>query len=202
MCLTDCSTCKYFDRQPHHSTDIVCSLDPAYASMWKRLKSLDKFSLDCLPIDDCREFAPDPAFEEKTIALSLGFFDWHKLERETSNPTIGKALRDTLIELNLSLTREKWQQIANCTAIAAVRVALEAEGIEAHRDPWICVDSSCIDAIAYDEAISALKIRFNSGDIYEYERVPHQIYMNLLDADSKGSFFNRHIKNVIPYRLI
>ncbi|NJK58791.1 MAG: hypothetical protein HC939_23830 [Pleurocapsa sp. SU_5_0] len=81
MCLSDCSKCKYLDceasrrhRHPHHSSDILCSLEPAYAAMWKRLKSLDKYSLNCLPVDNCQEFELDPTFEEKTIALSLNFF--------------------------------------------------------------------------------------------------------------------------------
>lgn len=67
MCLSNCQSCKYLDRTPHHRGDIVCGLNPSYASMWKRLNSLDKYSLDCLPIDDCREFELDPAFEEKAM---------------------------------------------------------------------------------------------------------------------------------------
>jgi hypothetical protein len=128
--------------------------------MWKRLKDLDKYSLNCLPVDDCREFELDPTFEEKAIALSLNFFDWQKLERETSNPTIGKALRDTIIELNLALTCENWQQIANSTSIPNLRVALEESGFKRHQDSWIAIDSSCIDAVAYLEPETSLKIRF------------------------------------------
>lgn len=212
MCLSDCSKCKYLDRHPHphHSGDILCGLNPAYASAWKRLNSLDEYTLSCLPIDDCREFKIDPAFEEKAFALSLNFFEWQKLERETSNPTISNALKDTVIQLNISLTKEKWQEIANSTAIAAVRVALEAEGIEAKRDDWIHVDSSCIDAlrshavrlIAYTENASTLKIRFNSDLVYQYTNVPRDIFLNLLDASSKGRFFHRHIKDIYSYRLI
>ena len=202
MCLSDCSKCKYLDRNPHHSSDILCSLEPAYADMWKRLKSLDEYSLNCLPVDDCQEFELDPTFEEKTIALSLNFFDWQKLERSTSNPTIGKALRDTIIELNLALTCENWQAIANSTSIPNVSAALEAEGFKPHQDPWIDVDSSCIDAIAYLQTESALKIRFNSGCIYQYENVSHNAFVNFLHADSKGRFFNRNIKDAYPYRLL
>ncbi|BAZ47343.1 hypothetical protein NIES4102_43890 (plasmid) [Chondrocystis sp. NIES-4102] len=168
--------------------------------MWKRLNSLDKYSLDCLPIDDCREFELDPAFEEKTIALSLNFFEWQKLERETSNPTIGNALKDTIIRLNLSLTQEEWQEIANSTAIPAVRVALESEGIVAKRNGWICVDSSCIDAIAYIPSESILKIRFNSSLVYQYYRVAESTFLDFCDAPSKGRFFNQHIKDCYNYR--
>jgi hypothetical protein len=170
--------------------------------MWKRLKDLDEYSLNCLPVDNCQEFKLDPTFEEKTIALSLNFFDWQKLERETSNPNIGKALRDTIIELNLALTCENWQAIANSTSIPNVRVTLEESGFKPHRDPWIDVDSDCIDAIAYLEPESALKIRFNSGCIYQYNNVSHNAFLNLLDADSKGRFFHRNIKDAYPYRQL
>ena len=223
MCLSDCSKCKYLDRNPHHRGDILCGLNPAYAAGWKRLESLDEYSKSCLPIDDCREFELDPSFEKKAmqrglggfpdpksrrgqrlhqeaIALSLNFFDWQKLERETSNPTIGNALRDTIIGVNLSLNREEWQEIANSTAIPAVRIALASEGIEAQRDPWICVDSSCIDAIAYLSAESILKIRFNSSLVYQYFRVEESTFLDFCDAQSKGRFFNQHIKDCYNYR--
>ena len=202
MCLSDCSKCKYFDRNPHHRGDITCSLNPAYASAWKRLDSLDEITKSCLPIDDCREFEPDLAFEEKTIALSLNFFDWQRLEQETFNPAIGKALKNTMIELSLALTVERWQEIANSTSIGDVHTTLKAQGIEANRDPWICVDSSCINAIAYLESSSTLQIKFNRGDIYEYDNVPQRIFLSLLDADSHGEFFNQHIKDIYPYRLL
>ncbi len=200
MCLSNCSICKYLNRNPHHRGDILCGLNPAYAAGWKRLESLDEYSKSCLPIDDCREFELDPSFEKKTIALSLNFFEWQKLERETSNPTIGKALRDTVIGLNLCLTKEEWQEIANYTAIPAVRVALEAEGIKAKRDAWIKVDSDCIDAIAYIPSESILKIRFNSSLVYQYFRVAESTFFNFCDADSKGRFFNLNIKDCYDYR--
>ena len=110
--------------------------------------------------------------------------------------------------------------IANSNTDPFVRVALQEQGIKPHRDPWIAVDSSCIDAIAYLETESLLKIRFNTGYIYRYDHVPHNTFLNLLDADSKGaectakqalelnsrelggSYFNRHIKDIFPYRQI
>ena len=202
MCLSNCSKCKYFDRTPHHRGDITCSLNPAYAAAWKRLESLDEVSKSCLPIDDCREFEIDPALEEKAIRLSLNFFDWQRLEEETVLPAIGKALKDTIIELNLSLTVENWQGIANFTSIEIVRATLKAQGIEPHQDPWIHVISTCIEAIVYKDSSSTLQIKFNRGDIYEYDNVPQRIFLSLLDADSHGEFFNRYIKDIYPYRLL
>ena len=171
MCLSDCSKCKYLDRQTHHWGDILCSLNLAYASACQRLKSLDEYSLKCLPIDDCGDFELDPAFEEKEISLFLSFFSWQTLARESKNPTVIQALKDVSFEINLSLTVEQWQAIANSNNDPFVRVALESQGIVPERDPWIVVNSSCIDAVAYPHAIehsqqeSILKIRFNSGDV-------------------------------------
>lgn len=103
MCLSDCSKCKFLNHNPHHSGDIICGLNPAYAAAWKRLKSLDQYSKSCLPIDDCRDFELDPAFEQKQISLSLSILDWQQLGRESSAPTLIKVLRDVTFELNLSL---------------------------------------------------------------------------------------------------
>lgn len=202
MCLSNCSKCKYFDRTPHHRGDITCGLNPAYAAAWNRLKSLDEYTLSCLPIDECREFELNPALEDKAIALSLNFFDWQRLERETSNPAISKALQNTTIELNLSFTLEHWQQIANSTSVPNVWLTLANEGIEAQRDPWIHVDSSCIDAIAYLRSESILKIRFNQGDIYQYFHVSETTFFDFLDADSKGEYLNQHIKGCYNYQLL
>ena len=80
--------------------------------MWKRLKSLDEYTLNCLPIDECQDFELDPAFEKKKIFLSLSFFSWQTLARESKNLTIIKALEDIFFEIDLSLTVEKWQAIA------------------------------------------------------------------------------------------
>lgn len=201
MCLSDCSKCQYLDHNPYHLGDIVCGVNPAYASMWKRLKSLDKFSLDCLPIDDCRDFGLDPSLQSKAIALYLSFNSWQTLARESSNPFISNALADLLIHLELSLTLEQWQTIANTNTDPVISWCLEAQGFKS-QNPWIEVDSSCIDAIAYVQSNSMLKIRFNRGETYEYDCVPHQLYLDLLNANSHGRFFNRYIKDVFAYRAI
>lgn len=202
MCLSDCNSCKYLDRYPNHSGDILCGLNPAYASAFKRLQSLDEYSKSCLPIDDCRDFELDPAFEEIAIALNLSFDDWQQLARESSNPRLIQTLRQTAFELNLSLTLNEWQQLANSTSIPNLRVTLESHNIEAQRDPWICFDSSCIDAIAFFRHESILKIRFVSGSVYQYERVEEHTFFDFCDAESKGVFFNQHIKDLYRYQLI
>ena len=107
-----------------------------------------------------------------------------------------------LIDLELCLTVEQWRSLANANTDPCIRVALEESGIEPIRDSWINVSSSAISAIAYTRSNSTLKIRFNRGDVYQYDAIPYQLYLNLLDADSKGRFLNAYIKDVFLYRPI
>lgn len=57
------------------------------------------------------------------------------------------------------------------------------------------VHSSAISAVGYDAEAQRMKIRFTSGGTYNYCRVPQHIYDGLLSAFSKGSYFDRHIKD-------
>lgn len=43
-----------------------------------------------------------------------------------------------------------------------------------------------------------IRIKFKGGATYEYTGIPEEIYEDLLDAESKGKFINRHIKTY-PY---
>ena len=61
------------------------------------------------------------------------------------------------------------------------------------------VDSSTISNVIYNFPNQTLKVRFNSGQTYEYENVPAQIYENLCKAESQGKFFVEQIKNNFQY---
>jgi len=63
----------------------------------------------------------------------------------------------------------------------------------------IYVDSSNIEAIGYNSDAQELYVRFLSGATYVHYAVPDHIYEELLDATSKGSYFNRVIKGVYEY---
>ena len=54
------------------------------------------------------------------------------------------------------------------------------------------VSSSNLSAIGYDRG--TMHIRFNSGGTYAYYDVPEDVYRDLMNADSKGRYFNYHIK--------
>jgi hypothetical protein len=60
-------------------------------------------------------------------------------------------------------------------------------------------ESSAIRAVEYDEKDSTLDITFTSGKTYRYMGVPIDVYVDLLDADSKGQYFNSRIKNAFDF---
>jgi len=57
------------------------------------------------------------------------------------------------------------------------------------------VQSSVITKVEYDEDTGELDITFMSGKTYRYLHVPLEIYVDLLDAESKGGYFNDCIKD-------
>jgi KTSC domain len=61
------------------------------------------------------------------------------------------------------------------------------------------VQSSMMTFVNYDDEASELDITFTSGKIYRYREVPAEIYDGLLDAESKGEFFNDNIKDAFVY---
>jgi KTSC domain len=58
------------------------------------------------------------------------------------------------------------------------------------------VQSSVMTYVDYDEEAAELDIRFVSGKVYRYFGVPLATYVDLLEAESHGEFFNQHIKDV------
>jgi hypothetical protein len=64
------------------------------------------------------------------------------------------------------------------------------------------VESSTLATVAYDENRSLLQLEFCSRTIYLYSGVPPTEHQALLDAPSKGRYFNRVIRGQFPYRRI
>jgi len=59
----------------------------------------------------------------------------------------------------------------------------------------IPVESSNISSIGYDEENEILEIEFHSGSVYQYYDVPFEVYDELMNADSHGSYFYHNIRN-------
>lgn len=69
--------------------------------------------------------------------------------------------------------------------------------------PSFCthVQSSLLISIAYSLE-STLELEFRSGAVYRYFQVPRAVAAAFLAAESKGAFFNRHVRNHFRYRRL
>jgi hypothetical protein len=68
------------------------------------------------------------------------------------------------------------------------------------REYSVAVRSSSLSKLAYDPQDAILQVEFRDGRVYQYAGVPLQTYLDLLQADSKGAFFNHHIRSRFPHR--
>lgn len=64
------------------------------------------------------------------------------------------------------------------------------------------VKSSNLKSIGYDQSSNILEIEFLSGGVYQYFKVPSQIYLGLMNATSKGNYFHANIKEKYKYNRI
>lgn len=68
--------------------------------------------------------------------------------------------------------------------------------------PSVPVQSSLLANVRYQPGESILQLEFCDGAIYQYFDVPASIYNSLLAAESKGNYFNRHIRGHFSHALI
>ena len=66
----------------------------------------------------------------------------------------------------------------------------------------VAVESSTIASVGYDLTRELLQLEFCSRAIYHYFGVPADVHGALLEAPSKGSYFNRAIRGRFPYRRL
>lgn len=57
------------------------------------------------------------------------------------------------------------------------------------------LQSTALKAVTYQDQSAHLELEFRSGAIYRYSAVPALVYQELLRAESKGRYFNQHIRN-------
>jgi hypothetical protein len=66
----------------------------------------------------------------------------------------------------------------------------------------IPVKSTLLASVLYHADQSILDLEFCDGSIYRYFAVPTTVLNQLLAADSKGSFFNRHVRNCFQHTCL
>ena len=64
------------------------------------------------------------------------------------------------------------------------------------------VRSSSLARLSYDRQQATLQVEFRDGTKYQYSGVPFRTYQSLLQADSKGSYFNHYIRSRFPHTAI
>jgi hypothetical protein len=60
--------------------------------------------------------------------------------------------------------------------------------------------SSVIQSFDYEDALSRLTVTFTTGRVYEYYMVPAHIASAFRNALSKGTFFNKRIRDKYSFR--
>lgn len=64
------------------------------------------------------------------------------------------------------------------------------------------VESSCIAKIGYDAVAEEAYVEFLDSGVYAYRGVSQQVFEELANADSKGTFVNTVIKPGHPMRKV
>jgi hypothetical protein len=65
------------------------------------------------------------------------------------------------------------------------------------------VDSSLIRAVGYDLASSILEVELAAtGRVYRYFDLPLSVYSELMEAESKGAYFNDFIRDLYPFEEV
>lgn len=57
------------------------------------------------------------------------------------------------------------------------------------------VDSTNLASVGYSTETATLEVEFRSGAIYQYSGVPLEVYEGLMQASSKGQYFNAQIRS-------
>ena len=72
----------------------------------------------------------------------------------------------------------------------------------ASRTVRVAVESSSVTSVGFDEAVSAMEIEFAGGAVYRYFAVPAAVHAAMMDASSKGAFFNQHVRAKYPFARV
>ncbi|MCO5946486.1 KTSC domain-containing protein [Mucilaginibacter flavidus] len=62
--------------------------------------------------------------------------------------------------------------------------------------------SSVVAEMEYNEPASTLRITYTSGNVYDYKDVPPEVFEEMKEADSKGTFLNYRIKDKYRYKRV
>ena len=64
------------------------------------------------------------------------------------------------------------------------------------------VDSTSLRTVGYDAERQLLQVEFHNRSIYQYFEVPATVYQELMQAPSKGAYFNKSIRPRFDFVLV
>lgn len=64
------------------------------------------------------------------------------------------------------------------------------------------VASSMMLSVGYDDAHAVLEIEFVGSTVYRYHAVPRSAWTGLMEAESKGRYFDAHIRDKYPMKRV
>lgn len=64
------------------------------------------------------------------------------------------------------------------------------------------VASTNLTSVGYDKETQTLEVEFLNGRVYQYYGVPADLHGQLMQAPSKGQFFNAYIRNYYPFSRV
>lgn len=90
--------------------------------------------------------------------------------------------------------------------VTGVRGALKIQQDEYEAIPWVDVESSNLEKVAFRDHVTLgpekghLYVQFRGGgSFYQYLSVPKTLYVEMLSAESKGKFLHSRIKPEFGY---
>jgi len=64
------------------------------------------------------------------------------------------------------------------------------------------VNSSNVKEVGYKRDDNTLRVKFKSGDSYDYYGVPETLHRQMMNASSKGKFLHQYIKKNYAYAKV
>jgi len=59
-------------------------------------------------------------------------------------------------------------------------------------------DSSVIKACSYEKGLKRLNVTFTNGNVYSFDGVSYSRFNRLVESESVGSYFAKHVKGKYP----
>lgn len=61
------------------------------------------------------------------------------------------------------------------------------------------IESEVLASVGYDASRRVLEVEFTSGRVYQYFGVPPREVQRLVDAQSRGAYFSRCVRDRYPF---